>query len=209
MVTPSVFQSIFGSLSQVAPISPEVIEVMSAYFQHRRLRRKEHWLAPGEYCDSVAFIARGCLRIYFPSEGGSERSARFFFEGGWMSDYESVNTRQRSTLGIDALENSELYVIRYDDIESLYDRFPQLERIGRLIAEQNVIDLCKRYRSLLHDSPLTRYVNLIEQQPEVVDRIPQHYIASFLGIEPESLSRIRKKLASEASNAVVSSSHLS
>ncbi len=197
-MTQPVFNSILQSLSRLAPVNPEVIEAMASYFQHKHLKKKDHWLAPGDYCNSIAFISKGCLRIYFPFEEGTERTARFLFEGEWVSDYESVNTRTKSMMGIEALESTDIFIIRMEDINDLYDKFPSLERIGRLVAEHNVVDICKRYRSLLHDSPAKRYMDLIETQPQVIDRIPQHYIASFLGIEPESLSRIRKKIASEA-----------
>lgn len=199
MMSPVAFSTIFDGLSRISPISDKAAQSMADCFTLRTLQKKDHWLRSGDICDSIVFIWKGCLRIYFPFEDGSVRTARFFFEGGWVSDYESVNNHQPANLGIDALEYTELYEIKMKDIQALYDRFPELERIGRLIAEANVVDLCTRYRSLLHDSPLIRYVNLVASQPEVVDRIPQHYIASYLGIEPESLSRIRKKIATEVS----------
>jgi CRP/FNR family transcriptional regulator, anaerobic regulatory protein len=199
MMSPVAFNAISGGLSRISPISDEAAQAMASCFTLRTLQKKDHWLRAGDICDSIVFIWKGCLRIYFPFEDGSVRTARFFFEGGWVSDYESVNSHKPANMGIDALEYTELYEVKMKDIQSLYDRFPELERVGRLIAEANVVDLCARYRSLLNDTPLTRYVNLVASQPEVVDRVAQHYIASFLGIEPESLSRIRKKIASDAS----------
>jgi CRP/FNR family transcriptional regulator, anaerobic regulatory protein len=197
-MSPTAFNTIFGGLSRISPVSPEAANAMASCFTLRALQKKDHWLRAGDICDSIVFIWKGCLRIYFPFEDGTIRTSRFFFEGGWVSDYESVNCRRPANLGIDALEYTELYEIKMKDIQFLYNRFPELERVGRLIAEANVVDLCSRYRSLLHDTPLTRYLRLVASQPEVVDRIPQHYIASYLGIEPESLSRIRRKIASEA-----------
>lgn len=185
------------SLSKRVELTDEAFQSVAKYFNRHIVKRKEHWLSPGNICDSIAFITKGCVRIYFPKDG-IERTAQFFFEGSWVTDYESLHTNQISTLGIDALEDTELLVIPFADLQRMYDTFPDCERIGRLIAEQTVVDLCYRYRSLLNDSPLERYVKLIAQRPEVADRIPQHFIASYLGIEPESLSRIRKKISCEA-----------
>jgi CRP-like cAMP-binding protein len=197
MMSSAAFNTIFGGLAKISPVSNEASQAMASCFILKKLQKKDHWLKEGEMCDSIVFIWKGCLRIYFPFEDGSVRSSRFFFEGGWVSDYESVNSQQPANLGIDALEYTELYEVKMKDVQMLYNQFPELERVGRLIAEANVVDLCKRYRSLLHDSPLTRYTQLITSQPEVLYRIPQHYIASYLGIEPESLSRIRRKIANE------------
>src|SRR5688572_13519369 len=138
MILPAAFNAIFGGLSRISPISDEAAQTMASYFTLRTLQKKDHWLRAGDICDSIAFVWKGCLRIYFPFEDGSVRSARFFFEGGWISDYESVNRHQPANLGIDALEYTELYEIKMKDVQMLYDRFPDLERVGRLIAEANV-----------------------------------------------------------------------
>jgi CRP/FNR family transcriptional regulator, anaerobic regulatory protein len=193
MLTASTFRTLFDHLTQMVDLSSGALENMLSKVKPVTLKKREHWLRPGEVCDSVAFINTGCVRIYFP-RSGTERTGQFFFEKSWVSDYESLHGKAPSLIGIDALEETELLVLAYADVERLYQEFPEAERLGRLIAEQVVVNLCNRYRSLLDDSPLERYVKLIEQQPQVLSRIPQHYIASFLGIEPESLSRIRKKI---------------
>jgi CRP-like cAMP-binding protein len=194
MLKASTFRSLFESLSQKVDLNAEAFETLLHSVKPFALKKREHWLKPGDSCDSVAFINKGCVRIYFPKDP-VERTAQFFFEKAWVTDYESLLKNQVSLIGIDALEETELLTINICDVNRMYSTFPLVERLGRLIAEHTVVDLCNRYRSLLNDTPLERYCKLVEQRPEIMERIPQYYIASYLGIEPESLSRIRKKIS--------------
>jgi CRP/FNR family transcriptional regulator, anaerobic regulatory protein len=182
------------SMSRFIRLQPEEERMMLKLFFPRKLNKKEHWIMPGDHCREIAFIVSGCLRYYY-SKNDVERTGQFFFEGGWFTDYESWVTRQPATVGIDAIEPTQLLIIPFIELERLYDENPKFERLGRLMAENTIIGIRNRNLSLLNNSPEERYMQLLNERPKVIERIPQHLIASYLGIEPETLSRIRKKIA--------------
>jgi CRP-like cAMP-binding protein len=157
------------------------------------LKKKQVLLAEGEVCRHVFFVNRGCLR-YFYAVDGEERIGQFFTENDWLTEYESFLTQRPATQTFEALEPVDLWALSYQNLQNLYSAIPKMERFGRLIAEQNFIGVKRRYSPLLNESPEERYLHLIKTRPGLLQRVPQHYLASFLGIKPESLSRIRKRL---------------
>jgi CRP-like cAMP-binding protein len=188
------FDRLKTSLERLLPLTPGEFVQFAALLTPRRLTKHEGWLRAGEVCTHIAFINRGCLRYYYLKDG-NEFNGQFFFEGAWVGEYQSFLTGQPSTQYIDALEDTELFVMPRTDLQTLYNEQPVFERFGRLVAENVVIGSQRRTASLLFDSPEERYLKLIAERPKVVERIPLHHIASYLGIQPESLSRIRKRLA--------------
>lgn len=176
------------------PLDEDECKSLATIFYPRKLAKKDHMLLPGSVCSEIAFIVKGCLRYYY-LKNDVERTGQFFFENSWFTDYESWITKQPSVVGIDALEPTELLIIQFRDLERLYDQNPKFERLGRLMAENTIIGIRNRNISLLGDSPEERYLRLMKERPKVIQRVPQHIIASYLGIEPETLSRIRKKIA--------------
>jgi len=184
------------SISRIISIDEQEMNTLLGFFRIVKVAKKDHWLQPGEVCTEIAFILKGCIRYYYP-KNGIERTGQFFFENSWFTDYESWLTKQGANIGIDALEDSELFMIPYRELERLYEANPKFERLGRVMAENTIIGIRNRNISLLNDSPEERYLKLVKERPKVIQRIPQHVIASYLGIEPETLSRIRKKLTSQ------------
>lgn len=161
---------------------------------YRELKRKEHLLVEGKICDFVIFIVSGCIRYYYIKDG-EERTGQFFFENGWFSDYQSFITETPSQLNVQALEDCEMYIFYKPDLLKLYDDWPVFERFGRLIAEQVIMAMMRKYENLTNLSYEERYLKLIKERPKVVERIPLKYIASYLNMKPESLSRIRSRLS--------------
>jgi CRP/FNR family transcriptional regulator, anaerobic regulatory protein len=151
-------------------------------------------LEPNHVCDYVAFINKGHFRSYCMIDG-QEKTYNFFFDGNFFTDYPSFLTRQPSIEWHQAMEDAEVLVVNYADMQKGYAETPSWEKFGRLIAEYIIIGIAERNRSMLFMSPEERYLNLMKTRPKVIANIPQHYIASYLGIQPESLSRIRKRLA--------------
>jgi CRP/FNR family transcriptional regulator, anaerobic regulatory protein len=162
-------------------------------FHPLKLDKKEHWIQQGDMFTDIAFVVKGCFRTYF-MKNDQERTSQFFFENSWYTDYESWVTRQPTCVSVEALEPTELMVIPFRELERLYEQNPKFERVGRVMAEDTIIRIRNRNISLLNDSPEERYLQLLQQRPKVIKRVPQHLIASYLGIEPETLSRIRKKI---------------
>lgn len=159
----------------------------------RFLRKGEFLIRAGEICSHVWFINRGSARIYW-EENGTENTKNFHFEHEYISEYESFLTRQPGLMNIRTMEDSEVLELSYDKVQKLYNQFPAWQKFGRLIAEGLFVMVAKRGRDLLTKSPEELYVKLIETSPHITERVPQHFIASYLGIKPESLSRIRKRL---------------
>ncbi len=188
------FDRLKTSLERLLPLSREEFIAFAMLLTERRLVKREPLLRAGEVCNQIAFVNQGCLRYYYLKDG-NEFNGQFFFEGAWVGDYQSFLTGQPSIQYIDALEDANLLVISRADLQRLYTEQPRFERFGRLLAENVVVGSQRRTASLLFDTPEERYLKLITERPKVVERIPLHHIASYLGIKPESLSRIRKRLA--------------
>ncbi|MBL7854804.1 MAG: Crp/Fnr family transcriptional regulator [Cyclobacteriaceae bacterium] len=153
-----------------------------------------HLLKAGEVCTGIAFINKGHLRSYCLVKG-EEVTYNFWFEGNFITDYSSFLTRQPSSETHEALDDVEVITVSYDDMQDLYKQFPGWDKFGRLIAEFIIIGIAERNRAMLFLSPEEQYLNLMKTRPKVFANVPQHYIASYLGLRPESLSRIRKRLA--------------
>jgi CRP-like cAMP-binding protein len=160
----------------------------------RRFLKKGEFLSQaGEISNYVSFINRGSLRVYMEISE-QEISKHFFFDHEYASDYASFLTRTPGLLNIKALEDTELMELSYENVQMLYERYPIWQKYGRLIAEKLYIQVANRTQELLLRTPEEMYIRLIEAQSPIIARIPQHYIASYLGIQPESLSRIRKRI---------------
>jgi len=190
----AMFDRLQASLDRFLPLSQEEFITFAALLKPRRLAKYEPFLRAGEVCTHLAFVNQGCMRYYYLKDG-NEYNGQFFFEGAWVGDYQSFLTGQPSIQYFEALEETELLVMAGADLRALYDARPRFERFGRLLAENVVIGSQRRTASLLFDSPEERYLKLLTERPKVIERIPLHHIASYLGIQPESLSRIRKRLA--------------
>lgn len=180
-------------LKKFIDVNEEEIQAFSRNMKLLDLKKGSHLLEIGETCNVVAFIAKGVLRYYYVANG-EENTVQFFFENGFAADMESFISGSQSKVGIDAIENSTLLVIPKKDILELYKTYHKFEHLGRLMAEAAYMGLRKKTNEFLNMSAEERYLNLIKERPKVMERIPQHYIASYLGIKPQSLSRIRKNL---------------
>ena len=159
----------------------------------RNYRKKQPFVAEGKVCREIGFICKGSFR-YFKLIDGVEVSTFFSFEHNWVSAYTSFLRKTPSFVGVEAMEESEVLVLSYDDLQYLYDHYLAFERFGRLMAEYLVGCLDDRMLSLLLKTPEERYLKTLLENSLYFERVPQHYIASYLGIAPESLSRIRKRV---------------
>lgn len=168
-----------------------------AYFRSilkvKKLRRRQYFLQEGDVCRYEAFIYKGCLRSYEIDQKGVEHVIQFAPEDWWMGDLYSFFTNTPSRLNIDALEDSELFIFDHKTIEDLYERVPKFERYFRLLMQNSLIALQQRILSNMSMTAAERYCDFLTRYPKIEQRVPNHQIASFLGIKPESLSRIRRE----------------
>lgn len=160
----------------------------------RRLRKKEWLMRQGDICRMVTFIHSGSLRL-FHTVDGEEKTIQFFFENALYTDYLSFLTEKPTIENVEAMEACELVQFSRVGLEQLYRQHPVFERIGRISAERAFLSLSARNTLLTNQPPEARYQQLIQDRPDLFQRVPQYHIASFLGIKPESLSRIRKRMA--------------
>lgn len=159
----------------------------------RFLRKGEFLVSEGQVVNNVSFVNKGSFRV-FKTMNGQDLTKHFFFANEYATEYISFLTRKPSDICVKALEDAELIELHYDKVQALYEQYPVWQKYGRLLAEHLFIVLAERTHRLLYHSPEENYLHLIESRPDIIERIPQQYIASYLGIQPESLSRIRKRL---------------
>ena len=185
-------EDIRAYLTQFVAMNEEEWSALSYCFRKQILSKKSYLLREGEICDFVAFIHDGAFRYYHVKEG-VEKVTGFFFPQNTVSDYSSFLSQTPSRHFIEAIADSTVYKLYKRDLLELYDRFPTIERIGRLVAEGLFLSVDKRLNSFLFMSPEERYHELVSRNPQLVQQVPQYMIASYLGVEPETLSRIRRR----------------
>ncbi|MCA6393201.1 MAG: Crp/Fnr family transcriptional regulator [Cytophagales bacterium] len=149
-------------------------------------------LKQGEHCNFIAFIQEGSFRLFYDKDGEVKITA-FFFQGDFVSNYRSFLTGKPSDHCIEAMQDAVIYSINLDELKTLYDKHKSIERLGRLIAENLYLSVANRLDSFLFQTPSERYQALIERNSRLLQEIPQYMIASYLGVKPETLSRIRTR----------------
>jgi len=189
------FQIIKQSLQRIMPTmtEEEMISFISR-LESRTIAKHEFFVREGQVANEMAVVFKGAFRMYFTYRE-REQTGHFMFEGQWLGDYESFLSRKPAVNNVEALEDSEVFCLSYDTMQAMYKMGAQYERFGRLIAEYVYLVAMNSYKSLLLKTAEERYLELLERQPHILERLPQHYIASYLGIQAPSLSRIRNKLA--------------
>jgi CRP-like cAMP-binding protein len=167
-------------------------EKIKYFFIPKKLRRRQYLLQEGDPCKYMAFVNKGCLRSYILDTKGQEVVIKFSIENEWIADLDSFATGKASMFHIDALEDTELLLIDRKNWIELFDLSREFERYIRLSLEENSI--AQQYRTLANISlPADeRYSCFASNNPAIVQRVPQHMIASYLGMTAETLSRIRK-----------------
>lgn len=188
------YEVITKSLRSLVDFTDEELFLFMQRLKPVSLKKYAFYLKEGQVCKGMALINKGGLRYFSRGEKGDYTIA-FAFEGEWIGDYESLLLQVPSPDFIEALEDCELFTLSYTDMQALYQHSQRFERFGRLIAESLFIATAKSKRNLMLQSAEERYLELLTTQPHIFERLPQHLIASYLGIQPQSLSRIRAKIS--------------
>jgi len=184
-----------SGITQFVTFSEVEWEIFNRHLSFSVLNKKEHFAVEGKVCNHMAFITRGAVR-YYHIKDGQEITGYFSFENELMSAYKSFLTRTPSVNYIQALEETELVLISYHDLQEMLNHpllALKMERFGRLIAEYYICCYEDRVTAFITQSPEERYTALEKTAGNIFQRVPQHFIANFLGITPVSLSRIRKR----------------
>jgi CRP/FNR family transcriptional regulator, anaerobic regulatory protein len=187
---------ILASIKTIVKLEPAEEKAFLNICEIKKYKKKEFLLTEGKVCNKISFINKGCMRLFYSVEG-HENTVQFFFSDAWYTDYSSFLTDQPSMENMQALQDCEVIEFRKDDLNELCNEYPIFDRVARIMAENAFLSLSKLNKMLTNEDPELRYLNLLKKRPELMEQIPQHYIASYLGIKPESLSRIRKRIAKD------------
>ncbi len=178
---------------KIVDVSDLELELIDHHFVQRTLKKKEYLLENGSICNFLGFIAKGSIR-HFHIKNGLEKTCDISFENTWVTDFQSFTTETTCIMNLQAMENAIIYTIEKKQLGELYRKCPKYETFGRLMAEEVANRATRIAISLSSEKPEERYLNLINNRPDFFQRIPQKHIANFLGISPESLSRIRARV---------------
>jgi len=188
------FTAINDYVNRCGKFSPEDIAVFDSLLRPKSVKKKQLLLREGEICDFEAYIVKGCIRTYYIDENGSEVILQFAVEDWWVSDIGSFHERTPSLLYIEALEDSDLLTLNPAHKEELLAKVPQFERVFRLMIQRHLSALERRLIRTMAKTAEERYLDFMKQYPNIALRVPQHYIAAYLGMTPEFLSKIRRRL---------------
>jgi CRP-like cAMP-binding protein len=169
--------------------------VIEGKFHHKRLRRKQYFLQEGDVCKQIAFVVKGAARMYSIDNKGHEHIVRFALETWWLGDHESFNLLTPSRFHIEMLEDTDLLVITTVNAHELRDQVKGFDLTIKAMDKQLAVATQKRIHASISMTAEERYDDLVKTYPQFLQRFPQNMVASYLGVSPETLSRMRKNLA--------------
>jgi CRP-like cAMP-binding protein len=187
---------LFDSFNKYARITEADFALIEQHITRRFVKKKTALLMEGDISRYVYFVEKGALRSYTIDEQGTEHVMQLVVEQHWVGDLCSFISQSPGNINIQAIEDSEVLLLAHSDLELLYEQIPQMERFFRQLFQRAYVSLQQRHNASQSNSAEDRYRQLIKEHPHIAARIPLIYIASYLGITPESLSRIRKQLLS-------------
>ncbi len=193
VVTPRDFQALVAYIESFAPVPRDKIEALRGLMSVRELPAKAFFVKAGEATDIMGFVIEGLFKVFYSRPDGTEHVRIFHREGSPVSAYGALLTGDVADVSIQALEPTRVLTILHRDLEAQYDTHPTWQKLGRKVAEQFMLIRERREYELLMCSARERYERFIAQEPDLQDRLPLYEIASYLGITPESLSRLRAR----------------
>ena len=179
------------TLKHIIPFDSETLEVLINLFSEVHLSKGTAFAKKGEYSSNIAFVKSGVLRAYFSKDNGDEYNKTFFKENNFVGAYSALITGDKNLINIACLTDCALLVTEYQKITALYNQFPKVERLFRILAEQFFVRKEKREIELVTLQARDRYAIFKQEHPTLEQLIPQYHIASYLGVSPTQLSRIR------------------
>lgn len=185
-------QALIEHINQYCRLNPAATAALTDALHRKELTKNSFLITEGKICDQIYFVEQGCLRGYY-NHDGKEISYWFAFENDFVTSFYSFISRQPCVENIQALESCTLWAVSWRDLQKLYDRHPDIERLGRLMNERYYMRLEERFVRNHFKEARERYENLMAHAPHFLQRIPLGHIASYLGITQETLSRIRGK----------------
>lgn len=189
-------QPLIDHFESYLPFDENEKELLQGRVTHRSVKRRYFILQEGFTCKHYTFVVEGCFRMFAVDTKGNEHNIKFTIENDWISDIGSFHTDKPSKLYIEAIEPAVILQIEQQDLYFLYTHIPKLNQILRVIVEDKYVELQNRVLQNISSTALERYLAFQEQYPTLSRRLPNTQIASYLGITPEFLSKLRKDIAS-------------
>ena len=191
------FSLLHAHIEKRVHLTDEDFNIVAKYFVPKTIKKHQFLLNEGIVCKHIGFVNSGCLREYTIDSKGIEHIVQFAIEDWWVSDLHSFLSGLPATNNIDALQDSEVLLLEKSAREELLDNCPKMERFFRLLIEANQIATRERITDSLGASAEERYLKFKKTYPKLFELVPQNQIAYYLGITPQSLSRIRKELSNK------------
>lgn len=173
-------------------------EALTAIFNIRTVSAQEYLFLPGSTKHELLFVCEGLLRFFYVADDGTESNKAFIAENAFAGSLAASTLNLPVIYGVQALEPATMLVARYQDFEALFEVHPVFDRLGRKMAELLLARKELRTRSFLQQQAKDRYLDFMAQYPDLLQRVPQYHIASYLGITEVTLSRLRRTLVSES-----------
>lgn len=188
------FEVLFSHIQEKVSLTEADKKAIPDYFVPKSLRKRQYLLQEEEVCKYLTFVGKGLLRTYNVDAKGTEHVNVFGWEGWWISDFSSFLAETPALFNIEAIENCELLQISLADYNALTLAVPVMDRYFRILYQNSLVTKERRLMSSITHTAEEKYLELIETNAKITERIPQNLIASYLGIAPETLSRIKKNL---------------
>lgn len=179
------------------PLENDEKEILSNVFTERKLKRRQYLLQEGNISKASAFVLEGCFRMYLTDDNGKEHNLQFAIENWWIGDMGSFYSDEPSKLNIEAIENSVVLEIKKPELQNLYVEYPKFNRIFRVLTENALLSAQRRILQNVSSTAEERYLDFVKRYPQFFNRISNVQIASFIGVTPEFLSKIRKEIMSK------------
>ncbi|RYZ56234.1 MAG: Crp/Fnr family transcriptional regulator [Chitinophagaceae bacterium] len=190
------YERLYQNITDKIALTEEEFAYCKTLFQPRKLRRKQYLLQEGDVCRYQAFVEKGMLRSFTISEKGTEHILQFASEDWWIADLSSYLTDEPSRFNIEAMEACEVLLLDRPSWDTLLQRMPRFEHYFRVLIQNNLIATQKRLLQSLSETAEEKYNRFLHTYPACMQRVPQHMIASYIGVSRETLSRLRKNLPS-------------
>ena len=187
-------ENIIRTINNITPLPAPELELLFPILQSRQIKKHEFLLREGEVCKHVYFLIDGFFRMFYVDYDGNEINYRFTNKNNFLVDFQSFLLQKPSHFYWQAMQDAELFALSFQDIQNVYAASPAWNNFGRLMAEHVYLQLNERVEMLLFMTPEERYKYLLDTNPEIFSQVSQFHLSSYLGVKPESLSRLRKRL---------------
>jgi len=188
------FELIDANVAKHIQLTQEEINLFHSLLHVKKFKKKQFLLQPGEICNFTGFITKGCIKNYFVDEKGNDFIMSFAIEDWWVGDISSFYEHKPASIFIETIEDTELLMMDFQGNEQLFKGIPKFERFFRILIQRSLTNLQTRFFQTLAKPAEERYLEFLKKYPQVAQRVPQQLIASYIGVTPEFLSKIRNKM---------------